>query len=59
MPARLAADALVLFHLAFIVFVVVGGFMAWRPSLFRGEARDTKDGHGECEGQGKGHIRGV
>lgn len=30
MPARLAADALVLFHLAFIVFVVVGGFMAWR-----------------------------
>lgn len=30
MPARLAADALVLFHLAFILFVVVGGFLAWR-----------------------------
>jgi hypothetical protein len=28
--ARLAADLLLTFHLAFIVFVVVGGFMAWR-----------------------------
>ena len=27
---RLTADALVAIHLAFIVFVVVGGFLAWR-----------------------------
>lgn len=27
---RLAADAVVLLHLAFTVFVVVGGFLAWR-----------------------------
>jgi hypothetical protein len=27
---RLAADAVVVFHLLFIVFVVVGGFLAWR-----------------------------
>ena len=27
---RLAADALVLIHLGFIFFVVVGGFLAWR-----------------------------
>jgi hypothetical protein len=30
MIPRIAADALVVFHLAFIVFVVVGGFFAWR-----------------------------
>jgi hypothetical protein len=30
MTARLAADAVVLVHLAFIVFVVLGGFLAWR-----------------------------
>lgn len=30
MMLRLAADALVVIHLAFIVFVVVGGFLAWR-----------------------------
>ena len=28
MSARLAADAVVLVHLAFVVFVVVGGFLA-------------------------------
>lgn len=34
MAARLAADALVLLHLAFIVFVVLGGLLAaWRPRL--------------------------
>jgi uncharacterized membrane protein YhhN len=27
---RLAADALVVLHLAFIVFVVAGGFLTWR-----------------------------
>ena len=27
---RLAADALVVIHLGFIVFVVAGGFLAWR-----------------------------
>lgn len=27
---RLAADILVLFHLGFILFVVSGGFLAWR-----------------------------
>jgi hypothetical protein len=27
---RLAADALVILHLGFIVFVVVGGFLVWR-----------------------------
>ena len=27
---RLAADTLVLLHLAFTVFAVVGGFLAWR-----------------------------
>jgi len=32
--ARLAADALVLLHLAFIVFVALGGLLvAWRPRL--------------------------
>ncbi len=30
MPYRLAADTLVLLHLAFTVFAVVGGFLAWR-----------------------------
>ncbi len=30
MPYRLAADAVVLLHLSFTVFVVVGGFVAWR-----------------------------
>jgi hypothetical protein len=30
MGYRLAADALVAAHLAFIVFVVTGGFLAWR-----------------------------
>ena len=30
MLARLAADGLVLVHLAFILFVVFGGFLAWR-----------------------------
>ena len=30
MLTRLGADALVLVHLAFIVFVVLGGFLAWR-----------------------------
>jgi len=30
MLARLTADALVALHLAFIVFVVTGGFLAWR-----------------------------
>jgi len=29
---RLAADVLVLFHLGFILFVVCGGFLAWRWS---------------------------
>jgi len=34
MAARLAADALVLLHLAFILFVVLGGLLvAWRPRL--------------------------
>jgi len=34
MTARLAADALVLLHLAFIVFVVLGGLLAaWQPRL--------------------------
>ncbi len=27
---RLAADLLMMLHLAFVVFVVVGGFLAWR-----------------------------
>jgi len=27
---RLAADALVVVHLGFIIFVVIGGFLAWR-----------------------------
>jgi uncharacterized membrane protein YhhN len=27
---RLAADAVLLLHLAFVVFVVVGGFLTWR-----------------------------
>ncbi|NND75466.1 MAG: DUF2784 domain-containing protein [Ilumatobacter sp.] len=27
---RLAADAVMTFHLAFVLFVVVGGFLAWR-----------------------------
>ncbi|MDH3455628.1 MAG: DUF2784 domain-containing protein [Gemmatimonadota bacterium] len=27
---RIGADALVVSHLAFIVFVIVGGFLAWR-----------------------------
>jgi hypothetical protein len=27
---RIAADAVVLVHLAFIIFVVCGGFLAWR-----------------------------
>ena len=30
MGFRLAADILVVIHLAFIVFVVLGGFLAWR-----------------------------
>ena len=30
MPYRLAADVVVLLHLAFTVFVVLGGFLAWR-----------------------------
>lgn len=30
MLSRLAADVLVLLHLAFIVFVIAGGFLAWR-----------------------------
>lgn len=30
MPYRLAADALVVVHLGFILFVVVGGFLTWR-----------------------------
>jgi hypothetical protein len=30
MLSRFAADGLVLFHLAFIVFVVLGGFLTWR-----------------------------
>jgi hypothetical protein len=29
-PYRLIADSLVLFHLTFILFVVTGGFLAWR-----------------------------
>ena len=34
MAVRLAADALVLLHLGFIVFVVLGGLLAaWRPWL--------------------------
>jgi len=27
---RLAADGVMVFHLAFVAFVVVGGFLAWR-----------------------------
>jgi Protein of Unknown function (DUF2784) len=30
MPYALAADLVVVLHLAFIVFVLAGGFMAWR-----------------------------
>ena len=30
MTARLAADAVVALHLAFIVFVLLGGLLAWR-----------------------------
>lgn len=30
MPYRFAADALVAIHLGFILFVVLGGFLAWR-----------------------------
>jgi hypothetical protein len=30
MLSRLAADGLVLVHLAFILFVVLGGFLSWR-----------------------------
>ena len=30
MPYHLAADALVVVHLGFILFVVTGGFLAWR-----------------------------
>ncbi|NIM52140.1 MAG: DUF2784 family protein [Gemmatimonadales bacterium] len=30
MLSRLAADTLVIVHLAFIIFVVAGGFLAWR-----------------------------
>ncbi|UCG86723.1 MAG: DUF2784 domain-containing protein [Gemmatimonadota bacterium] len=30
MLSRLAADALVVVHLTFIVFVVLGGFLVWR-----------------------------
>ena len=30
MSARLAADAVVALHLAFVVFVVLGGMLAWR-----------------------------
>ena len=30
MLPRLAADTLVLIHLAFILFVIVGGFLTWR-----------------------------
>ena len=30
MLARLAADLFVVLHLAFVTFVVVGGFLAWR-----------------------------
>ena len=30
MPYRMAADAVLFVHLAFTVFVVVGGFLAWR-----------------------------
>lgn len=34
MSARLAADAVVALHLAFVVFVVLGGLLAWRhPAL--------------------------
>jgi hypothetical protein len=34
MLARLAADAVLLAHLAFIVFVLIGGILVWRiPSL--------------------------
>lgn len=30
MVARLAADAVLVVHLAFVAFVVLGGFLAWR-----------------------------
>ncbi|MDH3458967.1 MAG: DUF2784 domain-containing protein, partial [Gemmatimonadota bacterium] len=30
MLPRLAADVLVLAHLAFVLFVITGGFLAWR-----------------------------
>jgi hypothetical protein len=30
MTWRILADAVVFFHLAFVVFAVVGGFLAWR-----------------------------
>ncbi len=30
MPYRIAADLLVVLHLVFVVFVVAGGFLAWR-----------------------------
>jgi Protein of Unknown function (DUF2784) len=34
MSARLAADLVVVVHLAFVVFVVLGGMLAWRnPAL--------------------------
>ncbi len=32
MAYRLLADAVVLFHTAFVAFVVLGGFLAWRWS---------------------------
>jgi hypothetical protein len=34
MSARLAADAVVALHLAFVVFVVFGGVLAWRNPKF-------------------------
>jgi Protein of Unknown function (DUF2784) len=33
MIARLAADAVVALHLAFVVFVVLGGILAWRKPM--------------------------
>ena len=33
MIARLAADAVVALHLAFVVFVVLGGMLAWRNPM--------------------------
>ncbi len=30
MPLRLAADAIVVLHFTFVIFVVVGGFVSWR-----------------------------